>query len=169
MKLLLIFYNLRRFFSEKMQTPQLKELLLQSFRIQWLTVVLLLVLSICPLAQAKPKAKVNVNFTPAQQARTVYVKASAQGALPPAVLFNISIWYNAVGTNGFVTIFSGTLLVQSAHGYASTLVQATIPNGGTDKNGHYFVLVQAYDPATGNLLGKAGYDPRAGGTNGSAG
>ena len=142
---------------------------MQSFRIQWLTVVLLLVLSICPLVQAKPNAKVDVNFTAAQNAGTVYVTVSAQGALPPAVLFQISIWYNAVGRHGFVTIFSGTLAVRSAHGYASTLVQAPIPNGGTDKNGHYFVLVQAFDPATGSLLGFAGYDPRAGGSNGAAG
>jgi hypothetical protein len=142
---------------------------LQSFRIQWFTVVLLLVLSISPLVQAKPKAKVDVNFTAAQIAGTVYVTASAQGALPSAVLFKISIWYNAVGTYGFVTIFSGTLVVQSVNGYASTLVQATIPNGGTDKNGHYFVSVEAHDPATGSLLGFAGYDPRAGGSNGGAG
>ena len=110
-----------------------------------------------------------MNFTVGQDAGTIYVTASAQGELPPAVLFKVSIWYNAQGTHGFVTIFSGTLVVQSANGYASTLVQATIPRGGTDKTGHYFVRVEAYDPATGNLLGSAGYDPRAGGSNGGAG
>jgi len=140
---------------------------LRSFRNQWLIVFLLLVVSICPLVQAKPK--VAVNFSVAQSAGKVYVTASAQGILPSTVLFSISVWYNAVGTHGFVTIFSGKLAVQSAQGYASTLVHATIPGAGTAKNGHYFVLVQAYDPATGNLLGSAGYDPRAGGGNGGAG
>jgi len=138
----------------------------ESLRIRWLTVVLLLGLSIFPLVQAKPK--LTVDFKVAQQAATVYVTAWAQGALPPTVDFQISIWYNAVGTHGFVTIFSGTLLVQSANGYASALVHAAAPNGN-QKNAHYFVEVQVYDPVTGNLLGKAGYDPRTGGTNGGAG
>jgi hypothetical protein len=145
----------------------LKRMLLHSFRNQWLLVVLLVVLSIFPLVQAKPK--VDVNFTVGQDASTIYVTAWVQGELPPAVLFNVSIWYNAQGTHGFVNIFSGTLVVQSANGTASTPIQATIPGGGTDKTGHYFVRVEAYDPATGNLLGFAGYDPRAGGSNGAVG
>ncbi|MGA2461393.1 MAG: hypothetical protein ABSF82_08235 [Candidatus Bathyarchaeia archaeon] len=136
------------------------------FRFEWLIVLFVLLLSATPLVLAQPK--VDVNFTVARHAGTVYVTAWAQGELPPAVLFNVSIWYNARGTHGFVSIFSGTL-VQSADGYASTLVQATIPNGGTQKNGHYFVRVELYDPATGSLLGFAGYDPRAGGSNGGVG
>jgi hypothetical protein len=123
--------------------------------------------SATPYVLAQPK--VDVNFTVARHAGTVYVTAWAQGSLPPAVLFNVSIWHNARGTHGFVSIFSGTLVVQSADGYASTLVQAPIPNGGTQKNGHYFVRVELYDPATGNLLGFAVYDPRTGGSNGGVG
>lgn len=124
-------------------------------------------LSLFPLVQAKPS--VDVNFTVAEDAGTIYVTAWAQGELPQSVLFNVDIWYNAQGTHGFVNIFSGTLEVQSADGYAWTFVQATIPGGGTDKTGHYFVTVEAYDAATGNLLGFVGYDPKAGGSNGGAG
>jgi hypothetical protein len=140
---------------------------LQSFRNQWPIVLLLLALSILPLVQANQA--VNVNFTVAQNAGTVYVAAWAQGELPPAVVFNVSIWYGARNTHGFVNIFSGTLLVQSTDGNASTLVQTTILGGGTDQTSHFFVWVGVYDAATGNLLGFAGYDPKAGGGNGGPG
>lgn len=143
--------------------------ILRSFRNQWLTVALLLVLTITlfPLVQAKPK--VDVDFAVAQDVDTVYVTAWAQGELPPWVLFSVEIWYNAPGTHGFVNIFSGTLLAASGDGYAWTFVQVTIPGGGTDQTGHYFVSIGVYDPVTGDLLGHAGHDPRAGGTNGGAG
>jgi hypothetical protein len=168
MKLLWFYCNLRTFYLLRCILSSLKKMYLpQSIRIRWLTVILLLVLSICPLVQATPN--VDVNFTIVRDAGTVYVTASAQGSLPPAVLFKVSIGYYAQGTHGLVNIFSGALVVQSANGYASTLVQAPIPNGGTQKNGHYFVRVEAYDPATGRLLGFAGYDPRAGGSIGGAG
>ncbi len=141
-------------------------MLLVEYRTRWLIVVLLLVLSAAPLVQADQS--VDVNFTLSQDTGTVYVTAWAQGAVSPAVLFQISIWYNAPGTHGFVSIFSGTVVVQSANGYASALVQAAIPGGGAS-NGHFFVKVQALDPSTGSLLGFAGYDPTAGGTNGGPG
>ncbi len=135
----------------------------QSLRFEVLVAFLILV-TFAPAAYATPA--VSVNFTLSQVSSTVYVTAWAQGQLPATVTFSITISYSDQGTHGFVNIYSSSVTVRSANGYASTTVQA---NGGTASTGHYFVSVQVYDSSTGQLLGFAAYDPGCGGSNGGPG
>ena len=127
--------------------------------------VLLCALSVAPIVRAD--RDVVVDFSLTSDGQTVDVTVIAQGELPSEVVFAISLWYNAPGTHGFVALYSGQVMVDSASGVALADVQAAIP-AGLDQV-HYFVVVDVYDASNGNLIASAGHDPRTGGSNGPAG
>lgn len=130
-----------------------------------LMLVLLCALSVAPMARADKSIVADFSLT--SEGQTVFLTVWAQGELPSGLIFGISIWYNAPGTQGFVPLYSGQVFANSIDGFASTSVQATIPTGLD--NVHYFVHVDVYDASNGNLIAKVGHDPRTGGTNGGAG